>query len=480
MKDMKGGASQQSSCPYAAALSDEEDTGSAAHVEDLLEVAKTSCPAFGDGSCPFREAKNADDVRHALLHVPPSHLEQKGHFYRALRHLHHVSQTMQNDNDDDNKFALTGGCPVQTYSSPNASFVTAMEEWSLASIMAKMAQDLMDEEDEEETTQDDSPSNQEATSDTTSTTTTTSTLPTTQMQSSQQVTLSQALKTGTAASHQAAEDVHFVRNFIRGKIDRTLYGELVLSLYHVYAALEEALDTHAPQHFETCHFPHELSRKETLEDDVDFWHAAASANKPPSPATRDYVHRIQSIAQTEPLLLLAHAYTRYLGDLSGGKILARVARKAMQLQQDGLRFYEFDNVTSAKLFKDQYRSALDDLRLSPTQISKLVAEANVAFVLNMRLFEELDVQANIPGASVRDLQEALDFCATSTTTPESAECPFAKMASGSVQPTTKSRCPWPFVFMHDPVMGLKDYQTWIVLGLCVGWAWSYFQQTSHD
>ena len=52
-------------------------------------------------------------------------------------------------------------------------------------------------------------------------------------------------------------------------------------------------------------------------------------------------------------------------------------------------------------FKDEYRAALDALELTDAQITKLVAEANVAFLLNMRLFEELDVMANVPGACRR-------------------------------------------------------------------------------
>jgi heme oxygenase len=408
----------------------------------------TTCPAFEAGSCPFRDAKSADDVRHALLLVPPSHLQEKGHFYKALRHLHHVNQTVDHIQP---KFEVAGGCPVQTYS-PHSSFSTAMEEWSLASIMARMAQDLEDQ---------DSPDNQQQIAEETSAPTRSVThVSATEFSSHQQVSLSQALKTGTAASHQAAENVHFVRNFIKGKIDRKLYGELVLSLYHVYTSLEEALDQHAPQHFAPCHFPKELCRKEALEEDVDFWHGGLPERV--SCATRDYQERIQHISEKEPLLLLAHAYTRYLGDLSGGKILARVARKAMDLGKDGLEFYEFQHVKSAKLFKDQYRSALDELPLTPAQVSKLVAEANVAFVLNMRIFEELDVMANIPGATVRDLQEALDF-ANSTSTGEGSnkECPFAKM-SGGVNP--------------HAIVGTKRQFPWsVIIGLVCAVAWSFWQ-----
>mmetsp|Transcript_27326 Transcript_27326/g.40471 ORF Transcript_27326/g.40471 Transcript_27326/m.40471 type:complete len:135 (+) Transcript_27326:69-473(+) len=40
----------------------------------------------------------------------------------------------------------------------------------------------------------------------------------------------------------------------------------------------------------------------------------------------------------------------------------------------------------------------------------------------------------------------------------------------------KERCPWPFVFFHDPQTGMKDYQTWIVLGLLLCYIWSFLEK----
>ena len=88
----------------------------------------------------------------------------------------------------------------------------------------------------------------------------------------------------------------------------------------------------------------------------------------------------------EPLLLVSHTYTQYLNDMSRGKVLARIARRALHLGSrghGGLRFYCFKAIRSAKLFKDRYRAALDALVLAPPQVGRLVAEANVAFALNM-------------------------------------------------------------------------------------------------
>ena len=105
----------------------------------------------------------------------------------------------------------------------------------------------------------------------------------------------------------------------------------------------------------------------------------------PSQATANYVKRIQNI---EPYLLVAHHYTRYMGDLSGGQILSNITQKSLNLTTEGLKFYEFD-IPNMKEYKDKYRQTLNDLPMSSEQIDMLIDEANYAFKLNMLLFDEL-------------------------------------------------------------------------------------------
>lgn len=140
----------------------------------------------------------------------------------------------------------------------------------------------------------------------------------------------------------------------------------------------------------------------------------------------------------------------------------------MDLQKDGLAFYEFEHIPSAKRFKDEFRAAMDSLSLQTTDVDQLVREANIAFLLNMRIFEVLDVKANVPGATVRSLEEVLAFQPAST---ENSECPFAKSKGGQ----KKGRCPWPFIILHDPVASLQDRQTWALLGVLLAVTWSYLK-----
>ncbi|GAX20371.1 heme oxygenase 1 [Fistulifera solaris] len=432
----------ESSCPYAT-------------LPKQTKQDWQQCPVFAQGTCPFKDAKDAQQIQQKLQQLPASHL-QNNSFLQLLQDLQqrHVDTTKGEG--------------------PGVSFREALEQMSLAAIMAGLIECEEGDNEEEKLEQHEENRVIDASVSVDPPANTTSA-------PQQHSSLSESLKTGTARSHQAAENVHFVKNFIQGKIDRDLYAAMVGMLYHVYLILEQCLDRVAPQYFASCHFPHELRRTETLEQDVDYWWG--SKLPPVTPATQDYIHRLHHIAETDPLLLLAHAYTRYLGDLSGGKVLARVARRALSLNKtnEGLEFYHFEQISSMKLFKDQYRQALDALPLTEEQIQRIVAEANVAFCLNMRLFEELDVQANVPGATVRPLEDALAYAsqaAVSEVAASSDECPFLKTKQQHLTAdTTAKRCPWPFVFAHDPAQGMKDWQTWVVLGLFLCWMWNMMLQS---
>ena len=63
---------------------------------------------------------------------------------------------------------------------------------------------------------------------------------------------------------------------------------------------------------------------------------------------------------------MAHAYVRYLGDLSGGQYIAARLRKAFDLErEEGLLFYKFqlDNVEESSqigAIKEWYRAGMDE------------------------------------------------------------------------------------------------------------------------
>jgi len=206
------------------------------------------------------------------------------------------------------------------------------------------------------------------------------------------VELATMLREGTKKSHSMAENVGFVKCFLKGAVEQESYRKLIANLYFVYSAMEEEMAKHA-QHpvVSPIYFP-ELNRKPNLEQDLAFYYGPDWAERiAPSPAAQAYVQRIREVSAQEPELLVAHSYTRYLGDLSGGQILKKMAQKGMNLAEgEGTAFYEFDRIADEKAFKHQYRQALNGLPIDGDRAQRIVDEANDAFGLNMKLFQELE------------------------------------------------------------------------------------------
>ena len=204
--------------------------------------------------------------------------------------------------------------------------------------------------------------------------------------------LATQLREGTKKAHTNAENVSFVKCFLKGIVEKTSYRNLVKNLYFVYSAMEEELQRHREHPIiSKIYFP-ELNRKQSLEQDLKFYYGADWREQvAPSAAGEAYVQRIREISEKEPELLVAHSYTRYLGDLSGGQILKKIAQRGMNLTDgEGTAFYEFPEISDEKAFKNNYRQAMNDLPIDQTTADKIVDEANGAFDMNMKMFNELE------------------------------------------------------------------------------------------
>ncbi|MCU0546643.1 MAG: heme oxygenase (biliverdin-producing) [Oscillatoriaceae cyanobacterium Prado104] len=206
------------------------------------------------------------------------------------------------------------------------------------------------------------------------------------------INLATKLREGTKKSHTMAENVGFVKCFLKGVVEKTSYRKLVANLYFVYSAIEEEMEKHREHPvLSKIYFP-ELNRKQSLEKDLYYFYGPNWREQvAPSPAAQAYVNRIREVSATEPELLVAQSYTRYLGDLSGGQILKGIAQRGMNLSEgEGSAFYEFADIPDEKAFKNKYRQAMNELPIDEAKADKIVDEANAAFGMNMKMFMELE------------------------------------------------------------------------------------------
>lgn len=202
------------------------------------------------------------------------------------------------------------------------------------------------------------------------------------------VTLTAALKHGTAELHREAESAAFMRGLLQGRVSLRGYCTLLRNLLPAYQALETGLASHATDPA-LAEIPwKDLARSDALRSDLLQLAGEQWERLDVAPAARRYAERIIERASVDPRTLAAHAYVRYLGDLSGGQILCRSAARAFGLDGGiGLAFYGFPR--SADVLAVQLRQALDAMPLSLAERAALVDEARVAFRFHVALFGEL-------------------------------------------------------------------------------------------
>ena len=206
-------------------------------------------------------------------------------------------------------------------------------------------------------------------------------------------TLSTLLREGTRQVHREAETMGFIETLMSGGFGergKAAYADLAAQLLAIYRALEAASARIAatPEGAAAEIVFAELERTPQIEQDLEHLFGADwTAKITVLPATARYVARLDEIDSLPRYA--AHAYTRYLGDLSGGQIIRTMLQRHYGLGDAGVSFYRFEGIEKAKVFKDVYRERLDAIRFDDEGRAAVVAEAQEAFRLNQALFAEL-------------------------------------------------------------------------------------------
>lgn len=204
------------------------------------------------------------------------------------------------------------------------------------------------------------------------------------------MSLAERLRDATRELHAQAERSGVMLTLLRGELGRGDYALLLRNLHAIYSELEAALAQHGGHPVLAPAEDPALRRRAALEADLALLAGADWPSALPlAPAGRDYARRLQHCAAAEPPLLLAHAYVRYLGDLSGGQLLQGIVARSLRLADGrGTAFYRFE-ARDARELATRFRAGLDAARLDAGAADAIVDEARWAFAAHVRLFEEL-------------------------------------------------------------------------------------------
>ncbi|MGW5272036.1 biliverdin-producing heme oxygenase [Streptomyces sp. NPDC004044] len=200
------------------------------------------------------------------------------------------------------------------------------------------------------------------------------------------------IRTASHEQHTEAETSTFMGDLLGGRLGVVAYTRYTEQLWFVYRALEEGAEALRTDPVAGPFIQPELMRTAELERDLAHLRGADwRRGLEPLPATAAYADRVTECARTWSAGYIAHHYTRYLGDLSGGQIIRDRAEKTWGFARkgDGVRFYVFEEIANPASFKRGYRELLDAVDADELEKKRIVDECRRAFALNTAVFREL-------------------------------------------------------------------------------------------
>ncbi|MCX4962428.1 heme oxygenase (biliverdin-producing) [Streptomyces virginiae] len=206
---------------------------------------------------------------------------------------------------------------------------------------------------------------------------------------------STVIRVASHEQHTEAETSTFMSDLLGGRLGVDAYARYTEQLWFVYRALEDAAESLKDDPVAGPFIQPELMRVAEIERDLAHlvgpdWRESVTA----LPATRAYADRVARCAAEWPGGYVAHHYTRYLGDLSGGQIIRDKAERTWGFERkgDGVRFYVFSDISNPAAFKRTYRELLDAIAADDLEKQRIIDECKRAFDFNGAVFRELGEQ----------------------------------------------------------------------------------------
>lgn len=192
--------------------------------------------------------------------------------------------------------------------------------------------------------------------------------------------------------HRAAEITGFNGRLVSGKASKDSYAEFIYNYMFVYKAIEDALDQLSNLEEIKPFVTKELYRSELIKKDNQFLLGDKEASMEILPSTKAYVNRIKEISKTNPILVVAHAYTRFLADLFGGRTIHQIVKDSYKIEDKGLNYFDFSNLDNIMEYVMGYRNNLTNMTLTEENQEAFLNEVANSYIYNIGISTELEAK----------------------------------------------------------------------------------------
>ena len=193
--------------------------------------------------------------------------------------------------------------------------------------------------------------------------------------------------------HACAERSGVISDLLHNRAEVADYALLLRNLLPVYVELETGLGRHrrSPAGAGLLE-DRRVFRSQALRQDLLAICGPDWSNRLRLlPVGKTYARHIYNLASGSGAGLIAHAYVRYLGDLSGGQIVKKLLKKNLGMTDDSLAFYEFPEIDDLGSFREEFRLLIERAAGMAGDAEELIEEACLGFELNIRLSEEVQM-----------------------------------------------------------------------------------------
>ncbi len=199
------------------------------------------------------------------------------------------------------------------------------------------------------------------------------------------------LREETNDAHERASAHPFITGLLGGELDAHAFTRYLAAVEPVYQALEGAMRD--SEDASVAVFDHRaLDRTARIGADLT---ELSGGSWEPSTAGLAYAEAIRAAAAASPHQLLAHHYTRYLGDMAGGQAIAALVHRMYGVPRSAMTCLDFSALGDTHHYRKQYRTLLDLMPWSPVEQAEFIAAASSAYDLSAGMFDALAVEVGM-------------------------------------------------------------------------------------
>ena len=196
----------------------------------------------------------------------------------------------------------------------------------------------------------------------------------------------------TSLLHSAAEHTGYIKKLVDGEASVEGYAEYLYNLEKMYQAIEKALDENEQNEVVKPFVTKELYRSELMRQDLAFLLGDKLSSMQPLASTEACVAKIVALSTSQPELVVAYAYTRFLADLFGGRMFLSLLSTSYKIDQQALNYYQFPEINDLRGYVMKYHNMLADIQLSDEMKIDFINEVNNAYIYNLAISNELDAK----------------------------------------------------------------------------------------